>query len=304
MKRPTRLYAYILLLLFILSACGRREDQETDTEKLVVGAGIAFQSEDGKNASSDITSMDIILTAADLEGMTEEVVSTIKDASVYAKPLSNASVIGAIDEGTNIGIYGLTEDEAWMVVSFNGRVGYVEADVFEREIVETQTVIVPTPQNTTNNQATNNNSSQTPSDNQAQNSGNGQSQNENNSESSNNNSQNSSEDGSQKPSQDSSEKPSGESNSSNNGNTDNPDNEDSQEPGEGNVQEPSDEDSQEPSGGDTKVPSAEDSQTPDSESGNGDTQEPGSGDTQEPNEGEEPPQSTEPPAEEEAEEGQ
>lgn len=293
MKKLT-IFFYITVFLFVLSSCGRSEDQESDTERLVVGAGITFQSEDGKENLNDSGLMDIQLTAADLEGMSEEIVRTIKNANIYAKPAKTASVIGAVDARTNIGIYGLTEDEAWMVVSFNGRVGYVEADVFERETVETQTVIVPTPQRdntSTSNTQNGNNQSQNSGNNQSPN-GNNQSQNGNNSGGTNDNSQKPSGGTASSGNGDVQPPSSGASGDTESGDTQNPSGGDTD---AGDAQEPSDEGTDVPSGGDTDTPSGGDAQEP------GDnTQQPD--DTQDPNEGEEAPEGTEPPVEEVPEE--
>ena len=143
----------IIMVCMVATACGQTKKTETDTEKLSVGAGIAFESEEDA-AADNLAFQDIVLTAADLEGMTEEVTKTTRLADVYAQPSKSSASIGAVDESMNVGIYGLTEDEKWMVVSYNGRVGYIEASAFERQVVQTQTVIVPTTPTNSNNSTT------------------------------------------------------------------------------------------------------------------------------------------------------
>lgn len=139
-----KFFIIIMLLVFSLSACGTAENDNNDTGKLNVGTGIAFESGDAANAGNSAIS-NAELTAADLQGKTETVAKILKHADVYSTPSNNATSIGALDANMNVSVYGLTEDQTWMVVSFNGRVGYIAANAFESEVVQNQTVIVPTP---------------------------------------------------------------------------------------------------------------------------------------------------------------
>lgn len=248
---------FIFLSVLCLVACGRTSDENTGSEVLDVGDGIAFQS--SQDGSDEI--LDIEISAENLEGMTEEIVKTEKDASIYAKPSENASVIGAVDARTNIGVYGLTADEEWMVVVFNGRIGYVDADAFEREIVRNQTVIEPTPQRPSSNQ------SQRPTG--------------NNSNTSNNNNNN----GSQSSSESNSNSSSNSNSNSNRDETDDTpsrDDSDSNDPGENDSQIPDDSESYEPENSENQKPEDNESDIP----GNSESQEPEDSESQEPEDSE------------------
>lgn len=147
--------------MFLSVGCGKESAQNEDTEFLNAGAGISFQGASEEMESGDGSAEDIEITAEDLEGRTEETVVTIMSAKVYAKPSETASVIGTVARGNQVGIYGLSEDEKWVVVSFNGRIGYISSEVIEEEVRQNQEVIISTPPS--QNQGTGNVQPETPS---------------------------------------------------------------------------------------------------------------------------------------------
>ena len=247
MKNKMKFYWLIGLLGMSLLACGKAENDVIDTEYLTVGVGLSFESEEGEAVENTVF-MEMELTAADLDGMTEKLVKAIKHADIYANPSKEASTIGAVDADMEIGIYGLTEDTKWMVVSYNGRIGYVEADVFEREVVDAQEVIVPTTPVDSNATITDNSNTEAfpggendkpaggaaPSDRPNYSGGESNSNNENNSSGTG----------------DSQEKPEG-AGDNNTGNTDS-----------GNIEKPSGSESESPSGSESESPSGSESETP------------------------------------------
>jgi len=254
MKNRMKFYWLIGLLSMSLLACGKTENDVIDTEYLTVGAGLSFESEEGEVVENTVF-MEMVLTAADLEGMTEQLVKARKHADIYANPSKESSTIGAVDADMEIGVYGLTEDSKWMVVSYNGRIGYVEAEVFGREVVDAQEVIVPTTPVDRNTTITDNSNTgafpggendkpaggAAPSGRPNYSGGESNSNNENNSGGTSN---------SGSGTGDSQEKPEG-AGDNNTGNTDS-----------GNIEEPSGSESEFPSGSEAETPSESESEVP------------------------------------------
>ena len=51
-----------------------------------------------------------------------------KSAVIYTKPDANASQLGSLDKGTKVKAIGEADANGWLMIDYNGRAAYVEAD--------------------------------------------------------------------------------------------------------------------------------------------------------------------------------
>lgn len=122
------LTAMSFALLFV--SCGDKNNANNTTKLLDVNQGISFkQSTEYSQQQESLEKIE--LTEADLEGMSEMIVTVLKDAVIYSNPSLEASKIGEVKRGNRISVYGKIEDDKWCVVSYNGRVGYVLSEYID-----------------------------------------------------------------------------------------------------------------------------------------------------------------------------
>ena len=138
MRKKTGVLLGLITVAFFVTACRKEERIEESindtTEFLDVEDGLVFQiAEDEVTETTEQNLEGLVLTEEDVEGMTEERVTLVKYAKIYAKPVQTASVIGEYAKGETIGVYGKLETGKWYVVSHNGRVGYVLEKCIELE---------------------------------------------------------------------------------------------------------------------------------------------------------------------------
>ena len=129
------------LILCSVTACRGERGVVDTTEMIEVEDGIVFETiQEETSVTEQLNMNDLKLTETNIEGMKEERVVLIKYTKIYAKPDKTSSVIGECARGEALNVYGKAEDDAWYIVSFNGRIGYIsETCINENDLKNTQT---------------------------------------------------------------------------------------------------------------------------------------------------------------------
>ena len=207
MKKRTWIHLGMIIAMVSLSACGKKNGVSNQvTEQLDVEDGIVFQMvEDDVIKETETNLSELVLTAEDIEGMQERNIALKKYAKIYAKPSAESAVIGEGGRGEVLTVYEKSEDGAWYIVSYNGRIGYVKEDCIKEDVPEEKSEHKDSSQNKNsrpnnknhsdtnansgNNQTQNNGQTQNPGNTQTQQPNNNQTQNSGNSDNSQNNSE-------------------------------------------------------------------------------------------------------------------
>mgnify|MGYP004501015661 CR=1 FL=1 len=131
MKKKSFLIAQIIAAGCMICACGAGPDgTETASDTKLVSTGYTVENDTmtTENPDSAETTDNIIFSNAALGDVQTENVRLKKSAVIYTKPDANASQLGSLDKGTKVKAIGEADANGWLMIDYNGRAAYVEAD--------------------------------------------------------------------------------------------------------------------------------------------------------------------------------
>ena len=131
MNKKSYLIAQIIAAGCMICACGAGPDgTETASDTKLVSTGYTVENDTmtTENPDSAETNDNINFSNAALGDVQTENVRLKKLAVIYTKPDANASQIGSLDKGTKVKAIGEADANGWLMIDYNGRAAYVEAD--------------------------------------------------------------------------------------------------------------------------------------------------------------------------------
>lgn len=131
MKKKSFLIAQIIAAGCMICACGAGPDgTETASDTKLVSTGYTVENDTmtTENPDSAETTDNINFSNAALGDVQTENVRLKKSAVIYTKPDANASQLGSLDKGTKVKAIGESDANGWLMIDYNGRAAYVEAD--------------------------------------------------------------------------------------------------------------------------------------------------------------------------------
>ena len=131
MNKKSYLIAQIIAACCMICACGAGPDgTETASDIKLVSTGYTVENDTmtTENPDSAETNDNINFSNAALGDVQTENVRLKKSAVIYTKPDANASQLGSLDKGTKVKAIGEADANGWLMIDYNGRAAYVEAD--------------------------------------------------------------------------------------------------------------------------------------------------------------------------------
>ena len=131
MNKKSYLIAQIIAAGCMICACGAGPDgTETASDTKLVSTGYTVENDTmtTENPDSAETNDNINFSNAALGDVQTENVRLKKSAVIYTKPDANASQLGSLDKGTKVKAIGEADANGWLMIDYNGRAAYVEAD--------------------------------------------------------------------------------------------------------------------------------------------------------------------------------
>lgn len=131
MNKKSYLIAQIIAAGCMICACGAGPDgTETASDIKLVSTGYTVENDTmtTENPDSAETNDNINFSNAALGDVQTENVRLKKSAVIYTKPDANASQLGSLDKGTKVKAIGEADANGWLMIDYNGRAAYVEAD--------------------------------------------------------------------------------------------------------------------------------------------------------------------------------
>lgn len=131
MNKKSYLIAQIIAACCMICACGAGPDgteTASDTKLVLTGYTVENDTMTTENPDSAETNDNINFSNAALGDVQTENVRLKKSAVIYTKPDANASQLGSLDKGTKVKAIGEADANGWLMIDYNGRAAYVEAD--------------------------------------------------------------------------------------------------------------------------------------------------------------------------------
>ena len=131
MNKKGYLIAQIIAACCMICACGAGPDgteTASDTKLVLTGYTVENDTMTTENPDSAETNDNINFSNAALGDVQTENVRLKKSAVIYTKPDANASQLGSLDKGTKVKAIGEADANGWLMIDYNGRAAYVEAD--------------------------------------------------------------------------------------------------------------------------------------------------------------------------------
>lgn len=131
MNKKSYLIAQIIAAGCMICACGAGPDgTETASDTKLVSTGYTVENDTmtTENPDSAETNDNINFSNAALGDVQTENVRLKKSAVIYTKPDANVSQLGSLDKGTKVKAIGEADANGWLMIDYNGRAAYVEAD--------------------------------------------------------------------------------------------------------------------------------------------------------------------------------
>ncbi len=122
------LMAQIIAAGCMICACGAGPDEtEKASNTEFVSKGYTVESDTMVTESTENTEKTTFSNAA-LGDVKEQTVKISKTSVIYSKPDANASQLGSIEKGTKVKALGDVDTNGWVMVEYNGRAAYIQAE--------------------------------------------------------------------------------------------------------------------------------------------------------------------------------
>lgn len=128
MSKKCFLMAQIIAAGCMICACGAGPDEtEKASNTEFVSKGYTVESDTMVTESTENTENTTFSNAA-LGDVKEQTVKIAKTSVIYSKPDANASQLGSIEKGTKVKALGDVDANGWVMVEYNGRAAYIQAE--------------------------------------------------------------------------------------------------------------------------------------------------------------------------------
>lgn len=128
MSKKCFLMAQIIAAGCMICACGAGPDEtEKASNTEFVSKGYTVESDTMVTESTENTEKTTFSNAA-LGDVKEQTVKIAKTSVIYSKPDANASQLGSIEKGTKVKALGDVDTNGWVMVEYNGRAAYIQAE--------------------------------------------------------------------------------------------------------------------------------------------------------------------------------
>ena len=128
MSKKCFLMAQIIAAGCMICACGAGPDEtEKASNTEFVSKGYTVESDTMVTESTENTEKTTFSNAA-LGDVKEQTVKISKTSVIYSKPDANASQLGSIEKGTKVRALGDVDTNGWVMVEYNGRAAYIQAE--------------------------------------------------------------------------------------------------------------------------------------------------------------------------------
>ena len=128
MSKKYFLMAQIIAAGCMICACGAGPDEtEKASNTEFVSKGYTVESDTMVTESTENTENTTFSNAA-LGDVKEQTVKISKTSVIYSKPDANASQLGSIEKGTKVKALGDVDTNGWVMVEYNGRAAYIQAE--------------------------------------------------------------------------------------------------------------------------------------------------------------------------------
>ena len=128
MSKKCFLMAQIIAAGCMICACGAGPDEtEKASNTEFVSKGYTVESDTMVTESTENIEKTTFSNAA-LGDVKEQTVKISKTSVIYSKPDANASQLGSIEKGTKVKALGDVDTNGWVMVEYNGRAAYIQAE--------------------------------------------------------------------------------------------------------------------------------------------------------------------------------